>query len=392
MMLIYVHIPFCEHKCPYCDFNSHVRRSPEWERYATALLCELRWRLRQPQWRGRIARTLYFGGGTPSLAPVSLIAQVLGLLHDHHALADDAEISLEANPGSLDGAKLHGWRDAGVNRLSIGVQSTDAAQLRWLERIHSADQGVAALQMALEHGWDNVGVDMIYGLPDQNISQWQQQLTAMMALNPTHFSCYQLTVEEGTPLATRHAAAPYPLPQQEQAAEFLLWTRQALLQGGWQPYEVSNFAREGRFCRHNDGYWRYDDYLAVGAGASGKVDLADGGVARYSNRRHPEGYMSKVEQGQDPADDVEQRSLRQAAAEAVWLGLRRTDGVVLECFANRFGALPQQMFAASLTPWIERGCLEIDGGLLGLTNEGLLLADAVAADVLDDDGKVNEEK
>jgi len=385
-MLIYVHIPFCEHKCPYCDFNSHVRRSPEWERYAAALLRELRWRLRQPQWHGRVASTLYFGGGTPSLAPVALIAQVLALLRDHQALASDAEVSLEANPGSLDGAKLDGWRDAGVNRLSIGVQSTDAAQLRWLERIHSADQGVAALQMAQDHGWDNVGVDMIYGLPDQDLLQWQQQLTAMMALKPTHFSCYQLTVEEGTLLATRHAVAPYPLPQQEQAAEFLLWTRTALVEAGWQAYEVSNYARDGRICRHNDGYWRYDDYLAVGAGACGKVDRPDGGVVRYSNLRHPEGYMAQVEQGQDPAADVEQRSLRQAAAEAIWLGLRRTDGVVLEHFSNRFGALPQQMFAASLIPWMERGCLAIAGGLLGLTNAGLLLADAVAADVLVDDG------
>jgi len=386
-MLIYVHIPFCEHKCPYCDFNSHVRRNPEWERYAAALTAELRWRLRQPQWRDRCATTLYFGGGTPSLAPVSLIAAVLDLLRDHHALASDAEVSLEANPGSLDGEKLDGWWDAGVNRLSIGVQSTDAAQLQWLERIHSAEQGVAALQMALDHGWNNIGVDMIYGLPDQDLRQWQQQLAAMMALKPSHFSCYQLTVEEGTPLATRHAASPYPLPQQEQAAEFLLWTRQALAQAGWQPYEISNYAREGQVCRHNDGYWRYDDYLAVGAGACGKVDQPDGGVVRYSNRRHPEGYMAQLEQGIDPAADVEQRSNRQAAAEAVWLGLRRTNGIVLQDFADRFGALPQQLFVGSLTPWLERDCIAVQGDSLCLTQSGLLLADAVAADVLVDEGE-----
>jgi len=386
-MLIYVHIPFCEHKCPYCDFNSHVRRKPEWDRYAAALIDELRWRLRQPQWRNRCATSLYFGGGTPSLAPVSLIAQVMDELHRHHALAAEVEVSLEANPGSLDGEKLDGWRAAGVNRLSIGVQSMDAAQLRWLERIHSADQGLAAVELALGRGWDNVGVDLMYGLPDQDLSRWQQQLTAMMVLKPTHFSCYQLTVEEGTPLATRHAATPYPLPQQEQAAEMLLWTREALGQAGWRAYEISNYARNGMVCRHNDGYWCYDDYLAVGAGACGKYDRQDGGVVRYSNRRHPEGYMMRVEQGEAPATGVEQRSHREAAAEAVWLGLRRADGIVLERFSSRFGAAPYQLFASSLMPWKRRGCVEERGGSLCLTEQGLLLADAVAADVLTDDGE-----
>ncbi|MDQ6964572.1 MAG: radical SAM family heme chaperone HemW, partial [Mariprofundales bacterium] len=328
-MLIYVHIPFCEHKCPYCDFNSHVRKEPEWGRYLAALTAELRWRLQQPQWRGRCATTLYFGGGTPSLAPVYLIAQVLDILREYNALSSGAEISLEANPGSINEGKLAGWRAAGVNRLSIGVQSVDEAQLRWLERIHSADQGVAAVELALDSGWDSVGVDMIYGLPHQSLAQWQQQLTTMMALQPAHLSCYQLTVEEGTPLALRHATTPYRLPGEELAAELLLWTRQQLVQGGWHAYEISNYARVGKLCRHNDGYWRYDDYLAVGAGACGKVDCVDGGVIRYSNRRHPEGYMAQVERGEDPAAEVEYRSSREAAAEAVWLALRRTDGVIL---------------------------------------------------------------
>jgi len=383
-MLIYVHIPFCEHKCPYCDFNSHVRRAPDWERYTAALIVELEWHLQQPQWQGRQATTLYFGGGTPSLAPVLLVAQVMDRLHQHHLLADGAEVSLEANPGSLDGDKLDGWRAAGVNRLSIGVQSVDGAQLRWLERIHSADEGVKAVELALERGWDNVGVDLIYGLPDQHLLQWQQQLTTMMALQPTHFSCYQLTVEEGTLLATRHAAAPYPLPQQEQAAEMLLWTRATLGAAGWPAYEVSNYARQGKACCHNDGYWRYDDYLAIGAGACGKYDQADGGVTRYSNRRHPEGYMAQVEQGNDPASELEVRNNREAAAEAVWLGLRRAEGIVLARFSARFGAMPQQLFAEALQPWFARGCIAVCEHCLYLTEQGLLLADAIAADVLTD--------
>ncbi len=383
-MLIYVHVPFCAHKCPYCDFNSHVRRAPDWRRYTAALIAELEWRLAQPQWHGRQATTLYFGGGTPSLAPVALVAEVMATLMRHRVLADDAEVSLEANPGSLDGDKLDGWRAAGVNRLSIGVQSVDAAQLRWLERIHSAEEGVAAVALAHARGWENVGVDLIYGLPNQSLAQWQRQLTAVMALQPAHFSCYQLTVEEGTPLARRHAAAPYPLPHQEQAAEMLLWTRSALAEAGWPAYEVSNYARAGMACRHNDGYWRYADYLAIGAGACGKYDCPDGGVVRYSNLRHPESYMARVEQGGDPAAERERRNRCEAAAEAVWLGLRRSDGIANAPFASRFGAAPLARFARALQPWLRRGVVTADAETVRLTEQGLLLADAVAADVLTD--------
>ncbi|MDX8408670.1 MAG: radical SAM family heme chaperone HemW [Mariprofundales bacterium] len=381
-MLLYIHIPFCTHKCPYCDFNSHVRRQPEWERYADALIAELHWHLAQPQWRDREISTVFFGGGTPSLAPVSLIARVMAAVRDALPWQADVEVSLEANPGSIDEAKLDGWQAAGINRLSIGVQSFDAASLHWLERIHSADQALNAVALAQGAGWQNIGLDLIYGLPDQAQGVWQQTLAQAMALRPTHLSCYQLTVEEGTLLAARHAAAPYPLPTETHAATLLLETRATLMQHGWQPYEVSNYARDGRVCRHNDGYWRYDDYLALGAGGCGKYDNADGGVVRYSNRRHPEGYMRQIAQGKGAVDGSEQRTLSQAAAEAVWLGLRRQNGVPISEFCARFGAMPQQMFPQLLAVWQERGMLELSEERCCLTSRGLLLADAVAADVL----------
>ncbi len=243
------------------------------------------------------------------------------------------------------------------------------------------EEGREALVMARRHGWENIGIDLIYGLPDQSLAQWRRQLEAVMAWRPDHLSCYQLTVEEGTPLAARHAARPYPLPDQDVASEMLLWTRSALRAAGWQPYEISNYARPGAVCRHNDGYWRYADYLAVGAGACGKYDLDDGSVRRYRNRRHPEGYMEAVERGAMPEAEVEVRSRRQAAAEAVWLGLRRTGGITVSRFRARFGADPNEMFRESLTPWMERGQL-LCNGTMHLGEDGILLADSIAAGVL----------
>ncbi|MDQ6950570.1 MAG: radical SAM protein, partial [Mariprofundales bacterium] len=177
-MLVYIHIPFCAHKCHYCDFNSHVRRNPEWERYGNALVRELEWQLAQPQWQHRRVNTIYFGGGTPSLAPPSLIKKVVTALQNRIEWSDAVEISIEANPGSIDAAKLEGWHQAGVNRLSIGVQSLDNGQLHWLERIHTAQQALDAVALAQTGGWDNIGLDLIYGLPDHSdrnrAEGWQQ--------------------------------------------------------------------------------------------------------------------------------------------------------------------------------------------------------------------------
>ncbi|RMH52841.1 MAG: radical SAM family heme chaperone HemW [Zetaproteobacteria bacterium] len=381
-MQIYIHIPFCRHKCPYCDFNSHVRRILPWARYQAALCTELRQRLRRQPWRGRVAETLYFGGGTPSLAPPELIAAVIALLRSEGALTADAEISIEVNPGALDEARLDGWRQAGVNRISIGVQSLDPRQLRWLERIHDAEEAREAVEAVRAGGWRRIGVDLIYGLPEQSLDAWLEELSEVARWPVSHLSCYQLAVEEGTVLAARHAARPYPLPDEEQAASMLQESRRLLRDAGWQPYEISNYARGGDRCRHNDGYWRYVDYLGAGAGAWGKYDLPCGGVRRYGNIRHPERYMAAVESGRRPEQEAERRSRRQAAAEALWLGFRRSDGIDLPAFHRRFGASPHALFGGALAGWLQRGLLVEEATSMRLSEEGLLLADAVAAELL----------
>jgi len=379
---LYVHIPFCAHKCHYCDFNSHVRDVPPWEDYQAALLMEMEAWAGKPPFSRRPLHTVFFGGGTPSLAPPSLIAAVLEQAATLFGMEAEAEITLEANPGTVDAAHFTAYRAAGVNRLSIGVQSLDHAELQWLERIHDRDEAIHAFAEARRAGFGNINLDLMYALPEQSLQRWQQQLDAAIRLAPEHLSCYQLTIEPHTRLAAQHIAKPLPLPDQETALGFFTATRAQLAEHGYAAYEISNFARLGMHCRHNDGYWRYHDYIGIGAGASGKWDMPDGGICRYSNIRSPEHYIARTMADGSAVRSDEVLDTARAAAEAVWLGLRRTSGISREDFAVRFGADIRSMFTSPLQPWLQTGHLELTRQQLRLTEKGLPLADAIAAAVL----------
>jgi oxygen-independent coproporphyrinogen III oxidase len=388
---LYVHIPFCVHKCPYCDFNSHVRPEIPWDDYGRALVAELAHWAEQQAFQGRRIDSLFFGGGTPSLAPPGLIASVIDAAARHFPMAADAEITLEANPGTVDAGHFAAYRTAGVNRLSIGVQSFDTAELSWLERIHGGDGAVRAYDAARQAGFDNINLDLIYALPGQGLGTWMTSLGRAVDLAPEHLSCYQLTVEPHTLLASRHARTPYPLPDDETSLQFLWCTRERLAAAGFIAYEVSNFAQAGHHCRHNDGYWLYRDYIGIGAGAAGKRDMLgeipgdirgdadDGGVYRYTNTRSPEGYMRQVfGKGQGIGSD-EHLARRTAAAEAVWMGLRRRDGLARPWFAERFGEDALAMFGAELSPWLRSDMVQADKASLRLSRDGLAQADSIAA-------------
>jgi len=379
---LYVHIPFCIHKCAYCDFNSHVRPAPPWDEYRRALLNELTHRAAQPQYSKRRIDTIFFGGGTPSLAPPQLIADILQATAELFDLHKQAEISLEANPGTIESEHFAAFRAAGVNRLSIGVQSFNDDELQWLERIHNSQQAMDAFATARSAGFDNVSLDLMYGLPQQQLSDWLQNLDTAVAMAPEHLSCYQLTVEPHTELALRHQRLPLLLPEDDEALEFLRQTRGRLAEQGYQPYEISNFARPGYYCRHNDGYWLYDDYIGIGAGAAGKWDTVQGGITRYSNNRSPESYIrSALNQG-SAANSDETLALKKAAAEAVWLGLRRREGVQLAHFKRRFGQDVNTFFANQLAPWEKSGHLITSPEYLQLSDSGLGMADSIAVSVL----------
>lgn len=379
---LYIHIPYCIHKCHYCDFNSHVRAEPDWQSYEQALISELDFWVTQKQFQDRNLHSVFFGGGTPSLAPASLIARVLAHAHKLFGFESDIEITLEANPGTVDMKAFQGFQKAGINRLSMGVQSLDHRELEWLERIHETSEVYQAFQAARNAGFNNINLDFMYGLPQQTLEQWQQTLDAALQFNPEHLSCYQLTVEPHTKLAARHASSPYKLPDDETSLDFFQQTRHCLAQAGYEAYEISNFSKPNKYCRHNDGYWLYHDYLGIGAGASGKWDMSDGGTYRYSNSRTPEKYTAQAIQTGSAINTHESLNLQQAAAEAIWVGLRRKNGMNDVWFKQRFKQGITDYFKHELAPWLNDKKIIWHNKQLQLTESGVPLADAIAESVI----------
>jgi len=297
---LYVHVPWCVQKCPYCDFNSHEVRGqhshkmrgqhgeiPEQD-YVAALLADLESAL--PLVWGRRVGSVFFGGGTPSLLSGKAVDTLLTAIRTLLPLAPDAEITLEANPGTVEADKFAAFRDAGVNRLSLGVQSFDAAQLRALGRIHDDRQARRAIEIAAAH-FDNFNIDLMYGLPGQTLAEALGDVEAALAFSPPHLSCYQLTLEPNTAFA----AAPPVLPEHDACADMQEAIEARLAGAGYTHYETSAFARAGRHCRHNVNYWTFGDYLGIGAGAHGKLTLHDR-VLRQMRWKQPRQYMEKVAQ------------------------------------------------------------------------------------------------
>ena len=379
---LYVHIPFCIHKCHYCDFNSHERNQPPWGPYQAALTAEIEHYAKSSAFAGRRLTTIFFGGGTPSLAPPGLIETVLEQANRSFGLDERCEISLEANPGTADAENFFGYRQAGVNRLSLGIQSLQDEELSWLGRIHNREQALNAYELARRAGFSNINLDLMYGLPGQELPGWLKTLTAAIELAPEHLSCYQLTVEPHTQLAAEHGKRPISLPDDDLALEMFTATRELLHDAGYLAYEISNFAKPGMACRHNDGYWLYHDYIGIGAGAAGKWDRPDGGIIRYSNIRSPERYIQAAQEKGNAIHSQEKLSRRQAAGEAAWLSLRRRDGIERTWFRQRFGFDAWDQFAGALQQWQIAGQLAVTPEAIYLTASGLSLADTIAASAL----------
>lgn len=335
---------------------------------------------------GRRISSIFIGGGTPSLAPPDLIEAVIEAAGELLGFEENIEITLEANPGSVDAAHFYAYRQAGINRLSMGVQSLNDNELKWLERIHNHNEAISAFETARAAGFDNINLDLMYGLPNQTVEQWLQTLRTVVELGTEHLSCYQLTVEPHTKLATTHARSPLPLPDDELAITMLNETRNNLKCAGFEAYEISNFAKPGFQCRHNDGYWKYHDYIGIGAGAAGKWDVWNsenhGGITRYSNSRTPESYIKSISQSGSSIHHQESLDLLQAAAESLWLGLRRSKGVDKNNFMHRFGMDPCEHFSGALEPWFKQEMIVSSDNHLLLTAKGLPLADTIASSLL----------
>ncbi len=371
---LYIHWPFCLAKCPYCDFNSHVRERIPQARFASALRAELAWEAERLG--RRPLASIFFGGGTPSLMDPATVAD---LIADATRLFDplpDLEITLEANPTSVELGKLAAFRDAGVNRASLGVQSLNEDALRLLGREHSAAQAIMALEAA-RATFPRVSFDLIYARPGQSVAAWQAELDQALTLCADHLSLYQLTIEPGTGFEALHRRGELVLPDDELAAELYVATADACAGHGLLPYEVSNLARTGAESRHNLAYWRYADYAGIGPGAHGRVTL---GVELVATRRHraPEPWADRVERHGHGSTAEERIAPQDRAREMLLMGLRLTEGIDAARFAARTGmALEAALDAGVLERALEAGYLTYDDRRLTATTEGRLRLDSL---------------
>ena len=384
---LYVHIPYCQAKCPYCDFNSYAAATWPERDYTRALIREIESRRRESPFAGESLRTVFFGGGTPSLFAPESIGAILETANRCFPIERDAEVTLEANPGTVSEAKLAGLRAAGVNRLSLGAQSFNDETLRFLGRIHDADQTRQAAAMAHRIGFDRLNLDLIFAAPGQTLASVLADVEQAAALGPDHISAYNLTFEEGTAFFTDLKRGRIrALASDEQAAMYAA-VRAELPRRGYAMYEISNYARPGHEARHNLTYWRAQTYLGVGAGAhsfalatSAAPAAPDGYGRRWWNERNPGRYIEMAARDGCAESGGEEIDHPTAASEFVFLNLRLREGFAEQEFAARLGRRFDDVFGAQTARLVEGGLLVRSAGRIFLSDRGLELADSVFAE------------
>ena len=374
-LALYVHWPFCVSKCPYCDFNSHVRDVVDQQAWRDSLLADLAYEAQALP--GRTLGSIFFGGGTPSLMPPATVAAIIGAAQTIWTPAPDIEITLEANPSSVEAARFADLAAAGVNQVSLGLQSLDNAALRFLDRAHDVTEGLGALDTAQRH-FGRVSVDLIYALPDQSLAAWQAELARALSFGTEHLSLYQLTIEPGTRFATEAARGRLTIPDGDSAADLFEATRAMTAAAGLPAYETSNHARPGAESRHNLTYWRYGDYAGVGPGAHGRRD----GLATQ-RRRKPENWLAAVARNGHGIEVEEPLAPHDRASEALVMGLRLRDGVALPRIAALAGGTAPIDWPA-VAQLETQGLIAHDGDLLRVTEAGALLLDAILPTIVRD--------
>ncbi len=375
-LAIYIHWPFCLSKCPYCDFNSHVREKIDQTRFGAALRAEFAWEA--ARLGPRRVTSIFFGGGTPSLMDPQIVADIIGDAGRLFALADDCEITLEANPTSVESARLAAFRSAGVNRLSLGVQSLRDDALGFLGRQHDAAQARAALQVA-RNLFARTSFDMIYARPGQSVADWRVELSEALTLAADHLSLYQLTIEPGTYFETRARRGDFVIPDLDLAAELYDATTEEVARFGLMPYEVSNYAAAGGESRHNLAYWRYDNYVGIGPGAHGRISVG-GDLLATRRHRAPESWLEMVERrGHGTTEDTPLSSLVRAR-EALLMGLRLSEGINIAGFKARTGrTVGESIDADTLRAAVEADYLECTPIVLRALPQGRMRLDALLA-------------
>ncbi|HLZ65644.1 MAG TPA: radical SAM family heme chaperone HemW [Aliidongia sp.] len=376
---IYVHWPFCLSKCPYCDFNSHVRERIEQDRWRTALLAELDHYARLTP--GRTVTSIFFGGGTPSLMEPATVGAVIDRIAARWTLDPAVEITLEANPTSVEAGRFQGFRSAGVNRVSLGIQALDQPSLTFLGRQHSAEEALGAIDLAARH-FDRYSFDLIYARPNQTLESWAAELDRALDLAAGHLSVYQLTIEQGTAFATAHARGDFILPDDELAGALYELTQARLAAAGMPSYEISNHARPGQASRHNLTYWRYGDYVGVGPGAHGRLTLGGDKIATRQAKA-PETWLARVEAQGHGTQETETIDPAARAEELVMMGLRLAEGIPRQRFRDELGLEPEDLVdATALGHLTEGGFVTLDRDRLAATDAGRQRLNAVLAALL----------
>lgn len=374
---IYLHWPFCQAKCPYCDFNSHVVAAVDHDRWQRAFLAEIdRHAQMAPD---RVVKSVFFGGGTPSLMPPALVGAIIDRLRARWPFANDVEITLEANPTSSEAQRFRDFARAGVNRLSLGVQALNDRDLKRLGRLHDLDQALAAFDMARE-SFDRVSFDLIYARQDQSLEDWRAELGRALALAVDHISLYQLTIEDGTAFGERFRHGGLRgLPSDDLSAELYALTQEMAGVAGFSAYEVSNLARPGAESRHNLVYWRYGDYLGIGPGAHGRVTIGGTRVATEAPRM-PGAWLDAVENGKP---DLQETLTREDMAEEFLLfGLRLSEGIDLDRFSSLAG---HELNPKRIAMMEEIGMISRAANRIHATPEGRMVLNSVLAELMRDD-------
>ena len=372
MLGLYVHIPFCSAICNYCNFNRGLFDAALKERYVEALILEIE-RAGRAGGAGR-ADTIYFGGGTPSLLEPAEIGRIVAACRAAFDVAGDSEITLEANPESVDEARLAGFRAAGVNRLSFGVQSFREPELRRLSRLHTVDRARSAVAEARAAGFDNLSLDLMMWLPEQQVTEWLESVDAAIALGPEHLSLYLLEVYPNAPLKDDMARARWSQAPDDDAAVMYLTAMERLEASGYEQYEISNVARPGRRSRHNVKYWSDGEWLGFGCGAHSTRR-----AVRWKNVASIGDYTRRLEEAESPAIDQRPLSLEERLGDALFTGLRLTEGVNLDAIRAVYGVDVWARHRDELEPFLQAGLLRREGARMRLTRQGMLLAHEVMA-------------
>ena len=368
---LYIHIPYCIHKCGYCDFNSHPIKQDEMDHYIDALVVEMK-HYAKIYTNTNIIKTIFLGGGTPTTLNPFQLERILKECVNEFTIASNAEITIEANPATVGIELMKSIRTMGYNRISIGVQSFDKAELKLLDRAHGPKEIHSTVDCARKAGFDNLSLDLMFAVPNQSLSSWENNLNKALEKNPEHLSTYNLTIEQGTAFSKLQSNGKLIMPEDGHQLELYKKTIERLTKKGFHHYEISNFARQGKECKHNITYWENTNTLGLGAGASSYIN-----GTRFKNINLPAHYIRQVKEGKTAVEHSETLEPRQAMGETIMLGLRLLQGISIHQFERRFQISFKNLFGNITSSLKEKGLISVEKDNLRLSKNGLFLADSV---------------